>query len=303
MRQEKAAPSGAGESAPAHPEWSQLLVDAVGKPGMISTAYSRFWNYSFGNQLLALWQCMLRKLQIGPIHTFVGWKDLGRHVRKGEKAITLCIPVTVKRRLAAEKLDPALVRAGDGAERQLTGPGGIVPENGVSVPARIFVYKPHWFVLSQTEGAEYVPTELPAWSQDRALAALNIALENFRHPDGNCQGYAHERIVSVSPIATMPHKTLFHELAHVLLGHTEEGALEDHDRTPRNLREVEAECVALVCCESLNLAGAEFSRGYVQRWLGGDTIPERSAQKIFKAADQLLKAGRPSSEANGSDLD
>jgi hypothetical protein len=301
MRQKKVAPACSAESPPTPPEWSQLLVDAVSKPGVISKAYSRFWNYSVGNQLLALWQCVFRKLEVGPIHTFLGWKDLGRHVRKGEKAITLCMPVTVKRRIDAQKLDPALVRVGDRAERQITGPGGAVQENEVSVPVTLFVYKPHWFVLCQTEGADYVPTELPAWSQEHALATLDVALENFRHPDGNCQGYAHERIVSVSPIATMPHKTLFHELAHVLLGHTEEGALEDHDQTPRNLREVEAECVALICCESLNLPGAEFSRGYVQRWLGGETIPERSAQKIFKAADQLLKAGRPPSKANGSD--
>jgi hypothetical protein len=28
--------------------------------------------------------------------TFPKWKELGRHVRKGEKAITLCQPVTIK---------------------------------------------------------------------------------------------------------------------------------------------------------------------------------------------------------------
>jgi hypothetical protein len=38
--------SGAAATEPAHPEWSQLLIDAVTKPGIISNAYSRFWNYS-----------------------------------------------------------------------------------------------------------------------------------------------------------------------------------------------------------------------------------------------------------------
>jgi hypothetical protein len=33
----------------------------------------------------------------GPLATFQGWKDKARHVRKGEKALTLCMPVTVKR--------------------------------------------------------------------------------------------------------------------------------------------------------------------------------------------------------------
>ncbi len=101
--------------------------------------------------------------------------------------------------------------------------------------------------------------------------------------------------MAVSPIAALPHKTLFHELAHVLLGHTTEGGqLVDDERTPRNLREVEAESVALLCCESLGLEGAAECRGYIQHWLRGEIIPERSAQKIFKVADQILRAGRSS---------
>src|SRR5262245_53836738 len=42
----------------------------------------------------------------------------------------------------------------------------------------------------------------------------------------------------------------------------------------------------------LDLPGVEFSRGYIQNWWGtGNPIPERSAQRILKAADQILKAG------------
>jgi hypothetical protein len=67
--------------------------------------------------------------------------------------------------------------------------------------------------------------------------------------------------------------------------------MSDTAHTPRNLREVEAESVALICCESLGLPGAEYSRGYIQGWIEGDVIPERSAQKIFHVADQILKAG------------
>jgi hypothetical protein len=56
---------------------------------------------------------------------------------------------------------------------------------------------------------------------------------------------------------------------------------------------VEAESVAYLCCESLSLPGGEFARGYVQHWLRGQTIPESSAARIFKVADQILRAGRP----------
>jgi hypothetical protein len=94
----------------------------------------------------------------------------------------------------------------------------------------------------------------------------------------------------------LPHKTRFHELAHVVLGHTSEAVegLTDSETTPRSLKEVEAEAVALVCLEALNLPGADHSRGYIQHWnqlRGAEPIPERSAQRIFKAADQILKAG------------
>jgi hypothetical protein len=50
----------------------------------------------------------------------------------------------------------------------------------------------------------------------------------------------------------------------------------------------------LLCCEALNLEGADYCRGYIQNWLypsvgyNGDGIPEKSAQKIFHAADRIL---------------
>ena len=80
-----------------NPRWTELLHKAVTEPGIISTAFSRFHNYSFGNQLLAYVQCERRNIPLGPIATFMHWKELGRHVKKGEKAITLCMPITGKR--------------------------------------------------------------------------------------------------------------------------------------------------------------------------------------------------------------
>jgi len=109
--------------------------------------------------------------------------------------------------------------------------------------------------------------------------------------DGNCQGYARLRTIAVSPIAAMPFKTTFHELAHVLLLHTTEGDHADSETTPRSLKECEAECVAMLCCAALDLPGLAEARGYVQHWYGTDPIPERSAQRILKVADQILKAG------------
>ena len=271
------------------PDWAQLLVDAIRTPGTLSSAYQQFWNYSVGNQILAWFECLQRGLQPGPIHTFAGWLELGRHVKKGEKAITLCMPVNVKRKDRPTKAHDRATTDSDVPDpeedqRQ-------TDESGTKVT--VFLYKPRWFVLSQTEGDPYVPTELPVWSEAGALHVLSIERIEFTHPNGNCQGIARERKVAVSPIAALPHKTLFHELAHVVLGHTAEGPLDDHDRTPQSLREAEAEGVALICCESLNLPGAAECRGYMQHWLAGATIPDRNVQRMLKAADVIIKSGHP----------
>jgi len=269
-------------NAPTKPKWAKILIDAVSKPGVISEAYSRFWNYSTGNQLLAWFQCLQRGLEPGPINTFQGWKELGRSVRKGEKALTLCMPVAYKRKAKVEAEITETVVADDRAERQPEAP-----------TFTRFVYRPNWFVLSQTEGKEYVPMSIPEWQEAAALHALNVERVAFTHSNGNAQGYAMGRKVAISPIAFLPHRTLFHEIGHVVLGHTEElQRMDDDEHTPVHIREVEAECVALICSESLKLDGATFSRGYIQHWLVKESIPERSAQRIFNAANQILLAGR-----------
>jgi antirestriction protein ArdC len=248
--------------------FADLLGSAVTDPGIISAAYHQFHTYSIGNQLLAWGQCMARDIQPGLIATFMGWKDKGRHVKKGEKAITLCMPVTVKRTSQAD----------DGTEE-------------TDVLTR-FVYKPHWFVLAQTDGEPLSPVSLPAWDRGKALSALDVEETVFDATDGNVMGFARGRSIAISPLNPLPHKTLFHELGHVLLGHTTEEEQADGELTPRSLRECEAEAVALVCCAALELPGVEYSRGYIQSWWGsGNPIPERSAQRVLKVADQILKAG------------
>src|SRR5262252_745926 len=79
------------------PKFTDLLSRALTEPGIISKAYTAFHGYSIGNQLLALVQCAERGIPAGPIATFMGWKEKGRHVRRGERAIVLCMPVTAKR--------------------------------------------------------------------------------------------------------------------------------------------------------------------------------------------------------------
>src|SRR5215467_10569849 len=255
--------------------FTQLLEEAVTKPGTLMRAYSLFWNYSLGNQILALIQSNNRGIPLGPIASFNRWKELGRHVKRGEKAIELCMPVTCKRTVTEQ------------------GPDG--SETEAEVTFKRFVFRRNWFMLSQTDGAEYQMPGIPAWDRARALQTLNVEEIPFEMMNGNVQGYAKGRQIAINPVAQMPAKTTFHELAHVELGHTSE-AVHDSEQLPRNLREVEAEAVALLCLDSLGMDGAEYCRGYIQNWLRGETIPERSAQRIFVAADRILKSGIERSE-------
>jgi hypothetical protein len=50
---------------------------------------------------------------------------------------------------------------------------------------------------------------------------------------------------------------------------------------------------------SLGLPGVEYSRGYVQHWLCVDSIPEKSAQRIFQAVDRVLRAGTSHPSTHG----
>jgi hypothetical protein len=98
----------------------------------------------------------------------------------------------------------------------------------------------------------------------------------------------------VNPVAALPHKTTLHELAHVVLGHSTSETLVDSEQTAKHIREVEAEAVALLCCETLGLDGADFCRGYIQHFLKTEKeIPNQSAARIFAAATSILKAGTP----------
>ena len=251
--------------------WSTLLSDAVNKPGIISSAYSVFHNYSVANQLWAWSQCLTRDIELSPIATYKKWKTLGRQVKKGEKALTLCMPVTIN------KKDDAGQKTGD--------------------VFQMFTVRANWFTLSQTEGDEFInEVKTPDWNPTLALSELNITEVNCNYADGNCQGYATGRNIAINPVAALPHKTRFHELAHIVLGHTSENAMTDSEKTTRDIKEVEAESVAYICCSILGLPGLEESRGYIQGWLSGNQITDKSAQKIFGTAEKILKAGRAAAE-------
>lgn len=250
--------------------WSDVLSEAITKPGRMHECFHAFHNYSIGNCILAAIQCHAAGLPLGPLATYNGWKAKGRQVRGGQQALFLWMPFTGKR----------LIEEVDGTSK--------------TVPMTYFRFVPKWFVLAQTDGEEYQVPDFGDWQFDRALEILGIKQKPYTLPDGNIQGYAEERTFAVNPIAASPAWTALHETAHVVLGHAGEGRVLDGVRLGRDVIEVEAEGTAYVVADALGLndeAERSASRGYIQDWLAGQELSDTSARRIFSAADRILRAG------------
>lgn len=267
------------------PDWGKLFQSILTEPGKLGEYYNLFHRYSLGNQALAMFEMTLRGIPIGPISSFNGWKKLGRKVKKGEKAIALWMPVVKKETIQKD----------DGTEEEVT--------------KRFFIMKNNWFALAQTEptdpenpGTVSTP-ETPEWDRRMALENLGITEVPFDHVDGNCQGFArpNKGEIAINPLAALPWKTTFHELAHCLLHSKQaESAFIDDGVVDITIEEAEAESVAFLCCATLGLPGLDESRGYIQNWLGSkersEEFAKKSAARVFSAADKILKAGTADSK-------
>jgi antirestriction protein ArdC len=235
---------------------------------------SRFHRYSFRNSLLIQLQCPHASRVAG----FRAWQQLGRQVRKGEKAIWILAPVT-------RKVD---------ADSQET-----VDTNGQRV---LVAFKPACvFDISQTDGDELLEAcarlqgDDPTGSYDllRTVAhGLGYTVEETELPgttNGDCN-FTERRIrVEVRNDGRQQVKTLAHELGHAILHQPGEGRPDS-----RPLLELEAESVAYVVCHNLGIDTSDYSFGYVATWAGGsdearDAI-KASGSRIQKAADQILTA-------------
>ena len=256
--------------------WSDLLQAVVEKPGIVSESYRRFHNYSMGNGLLVMWQCLGRGLEVGPVAAYGRWQELGRQVRKGEKALLINMP-------RPAKFWETDKETGEKKQRQFMR----------------FIYKPAVFVYAQTdpiEGKEDKSDQLSRlpedWSVERAMSALDVTFGPFNDTNGNCLGFFNPetRTLALNPMGDHPERTLLHELAHSIL-HPE-----GYAASPRAVCELEAEATAMLVAYSLGLGGADESRGYCQSWMKRGNVTEITdtvARRIFKTAQTILEAGQP----------
>lgn len=263
----KAAPE------PMNIDWVELMEKALTVPGSLGNQFNRFYNYSFFNMIWLMVQGVNE-----PVATYRRWGTLGRQVRKGSKGKTVLHPVIVTKR------DPETKKP-------------ILDKNGKQQRIVIgFQARPTVFALSDTDGPDLELPEIPDWDLELAMKTLGITRVEFATADGNTGGYSTGSEIAINPVNDAPMHTAFHELGHVVLGHTKPEGVKEY-QTHRGSMEFEAESVAYLVSHELELTekgwDASASRAYIQGWLKGKDVTDAQIKAVFSATNKILVAGRP----------
>ena len=233
-----------------------------------------FHAYSLNNLLLILSQMP----EASQVAGFRKWQALGRQVRKGETGIRIFGYSTKK--ITEED------------------------ENGAEVEKRVARFPIlSVFDIGQTdliEGFEdpgTITRQLTGADDFGIVDALsNYLIEEgwtveHRPIQGRKNGYTDptEMAVVIDADLSPEHraKTLIHETAHVLLGHTEDMAeYIEH----RGLMETEAESVAYVVAGLMGFDTSAYSVGYIAGWADGDTeLIKSTAARVLRTAHQIAE--------------
>ena len=258
--------------------------ESVEKPGLLRqlpTAHV----LSIGNQWFVIHQNAIAGREGSISGPFGFWKSIGRYVKKDEEGMFVLTPIPFE----VERKDQFgnVMRDANGK---------VIMDTRVS-----FKLKPTRYDLSQTDGPDVEFPEVP-FDLGALLCTLEIELVPFTMDDNACGGYCYGTddgdFLAINPLYPDPLGVLFHECAHIVLGHTQESRnvwVSDEDRTPRDLRELGAEGTNLILQSTLGNTEAEaYSRGYIQNWnqVGKYTeMPERLAEDVFAAGNIIYRAG------------
>jgi hypothetical protein len=222
-------------------------------------AIGRFYKYSLHNSMLIVLQ--------RPAATFVAgfhtWHKLGRHVRQGEKGITIFAPVLLRKKEAEHGTE-------EGAEEVL------VRYRTCAV-----------FDVGQTEGkplASIARVQGDARHYGDRLAACTLSLgirleysEAIRPARGISEG---GKIILLPDLDSAEHAAV---LAHEILHHQPRRAA-----TTKTVRETEAEAVAYVVCQAIGLETGTAAADYIQLHRGDSKLLLASLNYIRLAAGRIL---------------
>jgi antirestriction protein ArdC len=203
---------------------------------------SRFHHYSWGNSLLIAQQYP----EASKVAGYRTWQQLGRQVRKGEKAIMILAPVVYN------------AKPKDGEEPSTE---GRVVRGFRSVPV---------FDYGQTDGEDLpeIATRLEGTDPVHAFRRLQVVAGELGYTvsfeemggkkNGECRFDTRTIAIrtGIAPAQTV--KTLAHELGHAILHNPEEQAKRPFDRS---IAELEAESVAYVISRDLGIDSGKYSFG------------------------------------------
>jgi antirestriction protein ArdC len=244
-----------------------------------------FHAYSLNNLLLILSQ----KPEASQVAGFRKWQALGRQARKGETGIRI-FGYSTKKVIEED-------------------------ENGESQEKRIARFPIlSVFDIAQTDlidGAEdpgTITRQLTGADDFGIVDALSAFLAEegwtveHRPIHGHKNGYTDpKRMAVVIDSDLSPEhmaKTLIHETAHVLLGHTEDMA---EYALHRGLMETEAESIAYVVAGLVGFDTSAYSVGYIAGWADGDTeLIKSTALRVLRTAHQIAAILTPDENEDGA---
>ena len=260
---------------------------------------SRFHSYSVNNTILIHMQ---RPHASMPAAGFNKWKQFGRHVKKGEKGLTIIAPTLLKKKIEEMRLDPdtkAPVRDRDG--------NIIMDEKTVEIP----LFKPvKVFTADQTEGKP-LPSLATGLTGDvqqyeafmealRRTSPVSIMFKPLREGLDGFLSLNDQTITireGMSQVQTVC--AAVHEITHAMLHNREREQLTAAagitDREPtkpkdKNTREVEAESVSYTVCQYYGIETSANSLGYIATWSKDRSLSELKAslETISKTANILI---------------
>jgi hypothetical protein len=262
------------------------------------TTMSKFWEYSFGNQILI----MLQRPGATRVAGFNTWKDLGRYVKAGERGIAILAPCLPPKALMCPLCGNPFT------ERELRTHLSEVHrredistlvrearEGAVAVPTATYFKVVYVFDVSQTEGKPLpeiaVPVLSGAFSKElydklMALASkqgLTVSFEPRPEQNPEIKGILLGKDIWVKgdePEAQRL-KTLAHEEAHYF---TEAVYL-----IPRADAEVIAESVAFVVCTHFGFDTGTRSFPYVALWAKEKKVLEQNLASIRKISGRMIE--------------
>ena len=242
----------------------EVVVSGEEMDRYIKSWRNGFHSYSFGNMLLIYFQKGNATLCAG----YKTWQKKGRHVKKGQKGISILAPVFKKIKEEVENKK---------GEKEKV-------EKIITLFREVKI-----FDVSQTEGKDlenevsnYVDGRESKITFEGVKDVFPFGVEVVKNivEGGSTNGKSVK--VAKSENGAFMLSSLFHELGHCYLNH-----VGDKEKT-REVKEIEAEAVAYIVSGYFDIQD-EGSKFYIKNWGGDKETVKKSGLKILQTAEKIIR--------------